>query len=86
MQVFAHLGACLTIVQTGCCGMAGTFGHETRNRAGSERLYAMNWAAEIERCGSALAMATGYSCRSQIKHIDGKTIPHPFEIINALVA
>ncbi|MBY3348404.1 D-2-hydroxyglutarate dehydrogenase YdiJ [Rhizobium laguerreae] len=84
--VFKVVGGTLEIVDTGCCGMAGTFGHEVRNRATSEALYAMSWSSLITGASSGnVTMATGYSCRSQIKAIDHKAIPHPLEVIDSLI-
>lgn len=84
-DVFGRLGIQLDIANAGCCGMAGAFGHERRNRALSERIYAMNWAGHVAGAtADATLTATGYSCRSQIKAIDDKALPHPIEIINCL--
>ncbi len=84
--VFKALGIPLEIASTGCCGMAGTFGHEVRNRATSEALYAMSWSSHIAGTSSeTVKMATGYSCRSQVKAIDSKSIPHPLAIIDTLI-
>lgn len=67
--------------------MAGTFGHEARNRSISERLYEMSWKREVDAVASCtVLMATGYSCRSQAKEIDGVRLPHPFEVIHTLVS
>ncbi|HWT56575.1 MAG TPA: FAD-binding and (Fe-S)-binding domain-containing protein [Rhizobium sp.] len=85
-KIFESLGIDLQAAQTGCCGMAGTFGHEARNRPISERLYAMSWKPELDTAGKAdILMATGYSCRSQVKEIDGKRIPHPFQVIDRMI-
>lgn len=84
--IFERLGADFSLAQIGCCGMAGTFGHEASNRAISEKLYAMSWKPVIEHADSSnVLMATGYSCRSQIKQIDARAVPHPIEVINQLV-
>lgn len=83
--VFGKLGIHLDVADVGCCGMAGTFGHEVRNREISEKLYAMTWAQQIgEATDGVLVMATGYSCRSQVKEIDRRKIPHPVEVLNEL--
>ncbi|MFK0207005.1 FAD-binding and (Fe-S)-binding domain-containing protein [Agrobacterium sp. NPDC090283] len=79
--VFKAVGVDLQIANTGCCGMAGTFGHELRNRSTSEKLYGMSWSAEIARSDEIVTMATGYSCRSQAKEIDQKRLPHPLETL-----
>jgi Fe-S oxidoreductase len=86
-KVFANLGIDLQTAETGCCGMAGTFGHEARNRPISERLYAMSWKPEIDAAGDTDSlMATGYSCRSQVKEIDNKRLPHPFQVIDKIMS
>ncbi|MBY3258812.1 FAD-binding oxidoreductase [Rhizobium laguerreae] len=85
--IFEALQIELETIQAGCCGMAGTFGHETRNRAISEKLYAMSWADHMAATSDeAIVMATGYSCRSQAKAIDDVRAPHPFEVLERLVA
>jgi len=84
--VFKSLGVDLQITDAGCCGMAGTFGHEVRNRALSEQLYAMSWKPVVDGTGEdAVLMATGYSCRSQAKEIDRRRFTHPLQVINALI-
>ncbi|MGJ7038400.1 FAD/FMN-containing dehydrogenase/Fe-S oxidoreductase [Shinella sp. BE166] len=84
IAVFAKLGIDVVAAETGCCGMAGTFGHEVRNREISERLYAMSWQPALASAGADdVVMATGYSCRSQAKLMDGRQIPHPLQILRA---
>lgn len=85
-QVFRAAGVDLEIADVGCCGMAGTFGHEVRNRSISEKLYAMSWKSQIDRLTKQrVIMATGYSCRSQVKEIDRKTVPHPISVLDAMM-
>jgi FAD/FMN-containing dehydrogenase/Fe-S oxidoreductase len=84
--IFERLGVELEVVNAGCCGMAGTFGHETRNRSTSERLYEMSWKSEIAALqGKTTIMATGYSCRSQVKEVDKLLVGHPLQAINELL-
>ena len=45
--LFAHLGLPLEIPAAGCCGMAGTYGHEREHRDMSERLYVLSWARHV---------------------------------------
>jgi Fe-S oxidoreductase len=62
--------------------MAGTYGHEAEHRATSERIYSLSWAhhvAEFARDGKLLA--TGYSCRSQVKLIDDIRLLHPVQAL-----
>jgi FAD/FMN-containing dehydrogenase/Fe-S oxidoreductase len=83
--VFKALDVALDAPNTGCCGMAGTFGHEVRNRATSEKLYDMSWAKVVAGGGQRQTMATGYSCRCQTKIMAAVSVPHPLEIIHAMV-
>ena len=81
---FAAVGASLRILPSGCCGMAGTYGHEAEHRATSEQIYGMSWARHVaEWARSGRLLATGYSCRSQVKIMDGQPLLHPAEALLA---
>ena len=69
---------------SGCCGMAGLYGHEKANRAGSEAIYRLSWARYIGDARSAARfVATGYSCRSQAAIVDGVRLMHPLQVLLA---
>ncbi|MEG0965324.1 MAG: FAD-binding and (Fe-S)-binding domain-containing protein [Pseudomonas sp.] len=78
-QVFARLGLKLSTEATGCCGMSGTYGHEARNQATSKTIFEQSWAGKLDKDGEALA--TGYSCRSQVKRQADRTLRHPLEVL-----
>ncbi|MDN0083357.1 FAD-binding and (Fe-S)-binding domain-containing protein [Crenobacter sp. SG2305] len=81
-KVFAALGLSLSSKSTGCCGMAGTFGHETDKRELSKTLYGMSWAKQVEADrGQGRLLATGYSCRCQVELIDGVKLAHPLQAL-----
>jgi Fe-S oxidoreductase len=79
-RLFSHLGQELEIVAVGCCGMAGTYGHETGHVATSRKIYDLSWAAPVA-AGSADLLATGYSCRSQVKRFGGVGLKHPAQAL-----
>ncbi|ALM86748.1 hypothetical protein ASB57_05125 [Bordetella sp. N] len=81
-KVFESLGLTMKVLPSGCCGMSGTFGHEASNRATSETIYQQSWAGSVEehRAGGRL-MATGYSCRSQVKLMAQTALPHPVSVL-----
>ena len=87
MKVFRHFGLTLQVQATGCCGMAGTYGHETRNLATSRLIYAQSWQAQVERPAETAgeALATGYSCRSQVKRMAHRQLRHPLQVLLARV-
>ncbi|HAA44823.1 MAG: FAD linked oxidase domain-containing protein [Halomonas sp. 54_146] len=85
-QVFAAFGLELELMATGCCGMSGTYGHETRNVATSKTIYAQSWQPQVEAEENAgKLLATGYSCRSQVKRYSEHVLPHPLQaLLNAI--
>ncbi len=85
-RIFAHLGAKLEPVSVGCCGMAGTYGHEREHAEGSKQLYGMSWAEPMKKLPRDRCMATGFSCRSQVKRIEGQGIKHPVQALLSLLA
>ncbi|MDP4023575.1 FAD-binding and (Fe-S)-binding domain-containing protein [Methylobacterium sp. NEAU 140] len=85
--VFAAFGLDLAVLPSGCCGMAGTYGHEAEHRATSERIYGLSWAGHVADKGrTGRLLADGYSCRSQAKIVDGVRLPHPVEILRDRLA
>ena len=78
-DVLEAIGYEVATPSTGCCGMAGIFGHEADNRAMSEDIWNLSWASAIESPGTVAA--TGYSCRSQSQRMAGKELPHPIHLL-----
>ncbi len=80
--VFERFGLGLRIEAVGCCGMAGTYGHLAHHRDTSTAIYRMSWGRHLAGpAGATDALATGYSCRSQAKIVDGIRIPHPAQAL-----
>ncbi len=82
-QVFDIFHLDLDLIATGCCGMAGTFGHETANYRESKGVYAMSWSKHItpEPSQRHHILSTGYSCRTQINRFDGFKPLHPAQAL-----
>lgn len=84
-KVFQSLGQKLTHRNVGCCGMAGTYGHEAQNQETSKTIYDLSWRNAIEKDVDAKIMATGFSCRSQVKRFSARRLPHPAQsLLSAL--
>jgi FAD/FMN-containing dehydrogenase/Fe-S oxidoreductase len=69
-------------VDSGCCGMAGSFGfekehYELSTKIGNRRLgpTVKALSAEVE------VVAPGISCRQQIDHLTGRKAKHPAELV-----
>ncbi len=81
IRIFKHFGAILTPVSVGCCGMAGTYGHAAKNLENSKGIYALSWQPALAKLPAEQCLVSGYSCRSQVKRIDGKRLRHPLQAL-----
>jgi len=81
-SIFTDLGQTLSVQPVGCCGMSGTYGHETENLATSQTIYNLSWSDVVnDSANKGKLVATGYSCRSQVKRMDKQNIPHPAQVL-----
>jgi FAD/FMN-containing dehydrogenase/Fe-S oxidoreductase len=78
-KLFSRCGLKLVTEATGCCGMSGTYGHEARNQDTSRIIFEQSWAGKLDKQGEALA--TGYSCRSQVKRMADRQLRHPLDVL-----
>lgn len=84
-QIFEDFGLALENVSVGCCGMAGTYGHETSNYENSKGLFEMSWQGKLDTLKDEQVLVTGFSCRSQAKRFAKMNTRHPVEaLIDAL--
>ena len=84
-MIFTHFGAKLHTVPVGCCGMAGTFGHELDKLEMSKDIYGLSWQPSLEKLPKERCLITGYSCRSQVKRFEHFKPKHPLQALLALV-
>ncbi|NEO99186.1 MAG: FAD-binding oxidoreductase [Symploca sp. SIO2E9] len=82
-QIFQAAGIPLNLITTGCCGMAGIYGHEAEHYASSQGIYQMSWGRHLPSTVDERKyfLATGYSCRSQVKRFDGWMPLHPVQAL-----
>lgn len=79
-DIFSKFNLVCKVTNLGCCGMAGSYGHEVKNEQNSKQLFAMHWQDTIID-KSRYYMATGYSCRSQAKSLADIELKHPIQIL-----
>lgn len=84
-KIFAHFGVPLESAPVGCCGMAGTYGHEGPNQQASRAIYDLSWAPAVAGRDPQQLLSSGYSCRSQVKRYEGFKPRHPVQALLALV-
>jgi len=81
VTIFDYFGATLQPVAVGCCGMAGTFGHEADKLQMSKDIYSLSWKPILEELPQERVLVTGYSCRSQVKRFEGIKPKHPLQAL-----
>jgi FAD/FMN-containing dehydrogenase/Fe-S oxidoreductase len=77
-------GCAVSVVDSGCCGMAGSFGYEHYDlslQIGERVLF-----PAVRGAGEATIVAPGFSCRHQIEHGTGRRAVHPVELMAAALA
>jgi FAD/FMN-containing dehydrogenase/Fe-S oxidoreductase len=85
-QIFMQMGLELKPVSVGCCGMAGTYGHEKQQLENSKALFELSWRAPVTLLGNEQILVTGFSCRSQVKRLVGDKPRHPLQALLAALA
>jgi Fe-S oxidoreductase/FAD/FMN-containing dehydrogenase len=68
-------------IDSGCCGMAGSFGYEKEHYEISMAVGARHLFPAVERNADALVIAPGISCRQQVEHATGRRPMHPAEAL-----
>jgi FAD/FMN-containing dehydrogenase/Fe-S oxidoreductase len=87
VQALQWAGFDVTEVDSGCCGMAGSFGFEKEHydvsvTLGNRRLVPAVHAASDD----TVIVAPGISCRQQIAHLAERRAKHPAEVLREALA
>ncbi|MGH7305484.1 MAG: FAD-binding and (Fe-S)-binding domain-containing protein [Candidatus Rokuibacteriota bacterium] len=70
-------------VDSGCCGMAGSFGFEREHYDVSVALGNRRLAPAVKAAAAETEIvAPGISCRQQIEHLAGRRAKHPAEVLH----
>jgi Fe-S oxidoreductase len=72
----------VSIISSGCCGMAGSFGYEAEHYDVSMKIGEQRLFPAIRKAGEdVLIAANGTSCRHQIRDGTGRQALHPVSIL-----
>jgi Fe-S oxidoreductase len=71
----------VSVLDTGCCGMAGSFGYEKEHYDLSVAVARLSVLPELEKHADAIVAVPGTSCRHQIKDLAHRRAWHPLEIV-----
>jgi Fe-S oxidoreductase len=82
-QLFAALGLDFEILDSGCCGLAGSFGYEAEHYDISMQIGERMLLPAVRGAGDdTLVVADGFSCRQQIAHGTGRRALHVAEVLD----
>lgn len=85
VDLFERFGVQLKLESVGCCGMCGMYGHEASHQKESRGIFAMSWERHLPDDPKNMSryLATGYSCRSQVKRFSAsrQMLKHPVEVM-----
>ena len=75
-------GAEVELIESGCCGMAGSFGYEAEHYETSMKMAELDLLPRVRKAdGNSLIVADGTSCRTQIKHGAGRDAMHVARVL-----
>ena len=74
-------GARPALIESSCCGMAGSFGYEARHHAVSMQMAELSLLPAVRQAPDALIVADGTSCRHQIADGSGRQALHVARVL-----
>lgn len=82
-ELLGRLGLDYEILDTGCCGMAGSYGyHAGEHYDVSVKVAEHSLLPKLREVGeSTLVIADGFSCRGQIEQLDGHEALHVAQVV-----
>lgn len=83
LEILRHQGGSPVVeLDTGCCGMAGSFGYEREHYEISRLVGEQGLFPAIRSAApSDVIIAPGFSCRMQIEHFTGRKALHPASLL-----
>jgi FAD/FMN-containing dehydrogenase/Fe-S oxidoreductase len=87
INLFSAVPNCnVTEIDSGCCGMAGSFGYERNHYEISQAVAESRLVPAIQsRPAKSSVIASGFSCRHQIKHFTNVNAMSPVEFLYSLL-
>jgi len=74
-------GAAPELIESSCCGMAGSFGYEAEHHAVSMQMAELSLLPALRAAPDALVVADGASCRHQIADGAGREALHVARVL-----
>jgi FAD/FMN-containing dehydrogenase/Fe-S oxidoreductase len=82
IALLAKTGANVSLIEAGCCGMAGPFGFEAGKIEVSKTIANQGLLPAVEAASpQTILVADGFSCREQISQLSGRAALHFAEVL-----
>ena len=81
LDLLRRAGCEVQAPDTGCCGMAGSFGYRPRHYAASKRIAGLALLPALSTAPGAAVVACGFSCREQIETLAARPTLHLAELL-----
>lgn len=78
-------GAKPELIESSCCGMAGSFGYEAKHQAVSMQMAELSLLPAVRKAPDAIVVADGTSCRHQIADGAGREAVHVARLLASLL-
>lgn len=82
--IFARFGAKLENVSVGCCGMAGTYGHEAKNHENSLGIYELSRIRLCSDCRVTAVWRPDIPAVA-VKRVEGTGVRHPVQALLEII-
>ena len=79
-------GAKPELIESSCCGMAGSFGYEAKHYEVSMQMAEASLLPALRRAPDAIVVADGTSCRHQIADGAQRQAVHVARLLDSLLA
>lgn len=77
VELLRACGYAVDVLNTGCCGMAGTFGYDAEHYELSMQVGALQVFPQVKAAVDSKIISTGAACRMQIVQGTGVNVEHP---------
>jgi Fe-S oxidoreductase len=81
LEVLKQAGCDVLAPETGCCGMAGSFGYRAAFYETSKRIAELGILPALRAAPDRTVVANGFSCREQIESLGGRPALHLAEVL-----
>jgi len=82
LELLAAAGIEASAPDTGCCGMAGSFGFRAETYEASLKIAGLSVLPAVRAApADSMIIANGFSCREQIEGLSGRTTRHLAEVL-----